>query len=78
MYVTETVGSVSQTDALNVVLHADQGKLWMDWRHSDEEFAYSEFDDDAWSSTVAIPWTDDSWLKLEEVRLCIRSVVFAP
>ncbi len=78
VYATETVGSVPQNDALNVVLHADQGKLWMDWRHSDEEFAYSEFEDDAWGVAVASPWVDDSWIKLEEVRLYIRSLLFAP
>ncbi len=78
VYATETVGSVSQGGALDVVLHVQQGKLWMDWRHSDEEFAYSEFDDDAWGNTVTVPWIDDSWIKLEEVRLCIRSLVFTP
>ncbi len=78
-YVTVTVGSVSEeNDRLDVVLHAEQGKLWMDWRHSSEKFAYSEFISDAWGDTVTVPWTDDSWLKLEEVRLCIRSLVFTP
>ena len=77
-YATETVGSVSQSDALDVVLHAGHGKLWMDWRHSGEEFAYLEFDDAAWGTPVTVPWIDDSWIKLEEVRLCIRNFVLAP
>ena len=78
MYATETVGSVSQGGPLEVVLHTGQGRLWIDWRHSSVEFAYSEFNDDSWGNTVAVPWTDDSWIKLEEIRLCIRSLVFAP
>ncbi len=77
VYATETLGS-AQGGPLDVVLHTGQGKLWIDWRHSGEEFAYSEFNDDSWGTTVTVPWTDDSWLRLEEIRLCIRSLVFAP
>ena len=78
-YVTESLGSVSAGDhSLEVVLHTEQGKLWMDWRRSDEEFAYSEFQHGAWGNAATIPWTDDSWLRFEEARLSIRGLVLTP
>ena len=78
VYATETVGSVSADHDLDVVLHAEQGKLWLDWRHSDVEFAYSEFLGSSWAGLETLPWADQSWLALEEVRLCIRALVFTP
>lgn len=77
-YTTAVVGSVPQAGDLDVVLHSEQGKLWMDWRHSGVEFAYSVFDDGAWGTAVTVPWTDDSWIRREEVRLLIRDQVIAP
>ena len=78
VYVTETVGSVDDDHALDVVLHAEQAKLWLDWRQSDQEFGYTQFLSGAWAGTETLPWTDESWLALEEVRRCIRTLVFAP
>ena len=78
VYVTETVGSVDDDHALDVVLHAEQAKLWLDWRQSDQEFGYTQFLSGAWAGTETLPWTDESWLALEEVRRCVRTLVFAP
>lgn len=76
-FVVEVVMAAAQDDPINVVLHAEQGKLWMDWRNSPTMFAYSEFVQGAWTPPTAIPWTDDSWVKLEEIRLIIRSTVLS-
>ncbi len=76
-YTTQCIGSAPQEGALNVVLHAEQGKLWLDWRHSDAQFAYSRSVAGVWTPTATLPWTDTSWVKLEEVRLAIRNIVLA-
>ena len=57
------------------MLHTEWGQLWMDWRDSSTQFAYSEFDGGEWISPTPVPWNDDSWLRLEQIRLTIRNLV---
>jgi hypothetical protein len=76
-FFTEFIGSTAEHLALDVVLHTGQGKLWMDWKHSDTEFAYSEFVNDAWGPITTLPWTDPSWIGVEEMRLRVRGRVLA-
>jgi hypothetical protein len=73
----ETVGTVAGEEALRVVLHAEQGRLWMDWRHSATEFAYTEYDGGDWGPVQTIPWADESWLSFGQARLLIRLMVLA-
>ena len=71
---TETVGTVSQDEPLNIVLHSTgDGHLWMDWRHSSTQFAYSVFGGASWGPPQTISWTSESWLDFEQARLLIRS-----
>lgn len=72
---TEPVNSNPVNVPLDVILHSEQGKLWMDWRRSADEFAYSEFDGADWRPPATVPWTDGSWVTIEEVRLVIRGIV---
>jgi hypothetical protein len=74
---SESVNFSSEDQPLDVVLHTAQGRLWMDWRHSGTEFAYSEYVGNAWTAPATVPWTDDSWLMLEQVRLIIRGIVLS-
>jgi hypothetical protein len=75
VYDSEVIGSVPDDSPLEVILHAEQGKLWMDWRNSSTDYAYSEYSGSSWKPAVTVPWTDDTWVQLEEVRLCIRNKV---
>ena len=45
-----------RTCPLGVMLHTEWGQLWMDWRHSGTQFAYSEFDGGEWMSPTMVPW----------------------
>jgi hypothetical protein len=75
MFNTQLVSVSSQDQALDVMLHTESGRLWMDWRHSGTQFAYSEFEGSAWNPTSTVPWTDTSWLRFEQVHLAIRNLV---
>jgi len=49
--------------------------LWVDWKHSETEYAYSEQVDGEWMPPVFLPWTDDSWVRAEEARKAIRTII---
>lgn len=71
----EIVGATAGGLALDVVLHVERDKLWMDWKRSGWEFAYSEFAGDDWTPATTVPWTDHSWIAVRETRLRIRNLV---
>jgi hypothetical protein len=72
----ETVGSTLRTGPLDVVLHAEQGHVWADWKHEVDEFGFAErVAGDGWSDGAAQPWTDPSWVGVEGTRRVIRSLV---
>ena len=77
-YSSEIVVVTAESAQLNVLLHAEGGKLWMDWRASSSEYAYSEFVQGSWTSATAVPWADNSWIRQEEIRRIIRGLVLAP
>lgn len=71
----EIVGATPGDLALDVVLHVERDRLWMDWKRSGWEFAYSEFAGDGWTPVATVPWTDHSWTAVKETRLRIRTLV---
>ena len=77
VYDSEVVGSAPDVSPLDVILHTEQGKLWMDWRHTSASYAYSEYTGSSWKPAASVPWTETSWVQLEEVRLCIRNMVMS-
>lgn len=74
-FATEFVDSGPENQPLDVMLHEDQGTLWMDWKRSGSEFAYSEFAGDAWTPVAVLPWTEHSWVAAEEMRQTVRSLL---
>jgi hypothetical protein len=72
---TEFVSSNPEDQPLDVVLHEAQGRLWMDWKRSNTEFAYSEFAGDVWAPASTLPWTGHSWVVVEEMRRTVRSLI---
>jgi len=77
VYTEEIVATTAGNSPLDVILHDEQGVLWIDWRHSDSEYAYSIYSANAWSPLVTLPWTGDSWTRVEEVREAIRQIVLS-
>lgn len=48
--------------SIEPLLHSFEGRLWIDWQHSDTLFGYSEFVDGQWVVPGAdLPWTARSW-----------------
>lgn len=69
---------VARTEPLDVVIHTEGAKLWMDWKASNTEMAYSTASGTSWSQPQTVPWHDPSWAGTEEVRKTIRQLVLTP
>ena len=67
----EHVVTSGATPELDPILHVLQGKLWLDWKHSDTEFGYVVLGN-GWGHTVLRPWEDRSWIGVENVRRAIQ------
>jgi hypothetical protein len=77
--VVEKVVDTERMEQLDVRLHAENGRLWMDWKESEALFGFTEWSDGAWALPPAtIEWTDPSWIGQQETRRVIRSQLFAP
>jgi hypothetical protein len=67
--------TVARTQPLDVILHVSGSRLWMDWKQSATEIAYSVRGEQAWSRPATVPWTDPSWLGEREARARVRELV---
>lgn len=65
----------SRSAELDVEIHAWTGRLWVDWKLNDTQFAYVDADANGWGSPRAVPWPDESWIGVEDVRRSIRRAV---
>ena len=61
-----------RSQPLDVVLHGSFGRVWMEWKHSDTEVAYSEYVNGAWVAPATLPWLDPGWIGIENVRHSVR------
>lgn len=61
--------------ALDVVLHYEKGRTWLDWKSGSGVMAYSERVGTSWTAPVTLPWSDPSWAGSEDVRRQIRQIV---
>jgi len=73
----EVSAQTARTEPLNVVLHVLNGRVWMEWKHSDNQFAYSEFINGVWVAPATTPWVDTSWIGVEDVRRTIQHELFS-
>lgn len=76
-YTSESVAFSGSAHPLNVVLHGEQGTLWMDWCESLTLCAYSVRVNGEWSEPVDFPAVGPSWLAREQTRMLIRNQVLA-
>ena len=70
------VATTSRSDALDPVLHVVNGQIWVDWKHADDEMAYSQRVDGVWTVLQTVPWAHVSWISEEEARALVQSQVF--
>ena len=73
----QVVAETERVEPLDVKVHFSGGDLWVDWKHGEDQFAYSVDSDAGWTAPVMVPWDDKSWVGEEEVRKVIRSEIFA-
>lgn len=74
----EVVGETARTGPLDAVVHTSGQLLWVDWKHSEAEFAYSVLGEGGWSDAVAVAWTDHSLDGERVVRRMIQGEVLSP
>jgi hypothetical protein len=75
---TTPLFEVAHAGPVDVVLHFEDGRLWMDWKASPTAMAWSEYGGTTWSAPATLPWDDPSWSGTEDVRQEIREIVLAP
>jgi hypothetical protein len=69
------VFTVPGSAPLDVMLHVAGDRLWMDWKQSATEIAYSVRGTAGWSAPGSVAWTDPSWLGEQEARAEVRRIV---
>ena len=63
---------------LNPLLTATHGRLWLDWQHADTNFGFVRLRSDLdWTEPQAVPWSNHSWLGVEDVRQTIRRLMLS-
>lgn len=77
-WLSERVASTLREDRLDPVLHADFMRLWADWKNDALEFGHAQFDGNTWGAPSTQPWTDPSWIGVEQTRSEIRRLILAP
>ena len=71
----EIVAATARADRLDAVLHAERGKLWVDWKHDEAWIGYAECEAGAWTVASPIAWNDPSWIGVEMTRRVVRFTV---
>ena len=72
------VAETTETDALEVSIHHEEGHLWLGWRQDEDAFVHIERIGSVWSPPVVHLWSDYTWLGLEQIRRVVRSEVLLP
>lgn len=71
----ELVGSTTRAEGLDVMVHEKHGHLWLDWKHEPAEFGCAEHQGSSWILRAPEPWTDPSWVGVEETRKSIQNQI---
>jgi hypothetical protein len=77
-FVIETTISTARSQRRDPVLHARDGRLWLDWKHGADVFGYVRYDQGGWSAIDAPTWPDPSWVGVEAKRKEIAAQILAP
>ncbi len=77
-FVEEFVTSSPRTERLDAMLHAQGGRMWIDWKHGSQVFGCAELASGVWGAVDEPAWTDPSWIGVESVRKTIAAEMTAP
>jgi hypothetical protein len=77
-FATEIVARTARPERLDAMLHAEQGKLWADWKQSGDRIGYCRAGASLWDAPSTAPWSDASWVGVEDTRRSIRRQVLGP
>jgi len=73
------LATTARTEPLDIMVHAESGKLWVDWKHSVNEFGYLEWVDGSWQDAPrTFPWVDLTDEGENQVRRAIAKEVLEP
>jgi hypothetical protein len=74
--ITRTVVSTTERTApLDVRLHDEGGRLWLDWKQSDTELAYAQWLEGSWSAVATTLRVNPSWSAEQQARRRIRDAL---
>jgi len=65
----------NSADSAGVVIHVEDGQMWVDWTQSEDQLGYSIYLDGMWGTPQAVPLPDDSGESVEGARSIIRELV---
>ena len=72
-FVEEVVAQTVRAERLDVILHVEVGRFWVDWKQSVDLFGFAEHETTGWSTPGSEPWTDPGWIGVESIRRVIRT-----
>jgi hypothetical protein len=74
----EVVATTTRSEALEVVMHSEVGRLWVEWKHSDSELAYSLRLGSGWTTPTIVPRTDLSSVREQSAPLQVHRESLSP
>jgi hypothetical protein len=77
-FAPEIVARTSRADRLDVVIHSENGHAWVEWKDDGSVFGYAKNVAGAWNPPASEPWSNSSWIGVEDVRRSIRRLALAP
>lgn len=73
----EIVATTTRTGPLDPILNLARGKLWVDWMEDDQSFGCSRWTGTQWEQSAVVPWSDGTWLGIEDMRRVVRGTVLS-
>jgi hypothetical protein len=77
-YTYQVVATTARTERLDAVLHAEQGRVWIDWRESATRLGWAERTGGVWTTGGTVALGDESWFGIEAARDAVREAVLGP
>jgi hypothetical protein len=61
-FVSEVIAVTARTARLDPIVHLRDGKMWIDWKESDNLIAFVRYNRGKWKRPRIWVWDDPSWL----------------
>ena len=74
-FTQEVIAQTSRTDRLDVQIHAESSKLWVEWKNEPDRLAHSRLDAAGWSVVGSTVLTSPSWLGVLDTRRTVRRLL---